>query len=297
MKRNLLHTSKYFFVIVLFVSLFCQPASAETIRIMAANTTSGNHQAYQDPGIRIFKGLRPDIILIQEFSYENGSIEKLVNEAFGSNLPFFRESLEGDGGNSALPNGIISRFPILETGEIADTNISNRDFPWTRIDIPGKSDLWVVSVHWKAGGSDSNRRSQQASSLISELRNLVPNGDLLAIGGDFNTSNRSESSLAILNALVNTSGPNYPVDQQGDPDTNSSRKKPYDAIYVDEDLEALEIPVVIGNNEFPNGLVFDSRVYSPLSDVTPIQKADSGAPQMQHMAVIRDFEIVHDGST
>ena len=37
-----------------------------TQRIVAANISSGNHQSYQDPGIRILKGLAPDVVAIQE---------------------------------------------------------------------------------------------------------------------------------------------------------------------------------------------------------------------------------------
>jgi hypothetical protein len=50
------------------------PAQTQIIRIMSANTTSGNNQSYRDPGNRIFDGLHPDIVLIQEFNiYINSS--------------------------------------------------------------------------------------------------------------------------------------------------------------------------------------------------------------------------------
>jgi len=37
--------------------------------------------------------------------------------------------------------------------------------------------------------------------------------------------------------------------------------------------------------------VFDSRVFQPLADVAPIQPGDSAAPNMQHMAIVRDFLV------
>ena len=40
-----------------------------------------------------------------------------------------------------------------------------------------------------------------------------------------------------------------------------------------------------------NGLVFDSRAYSPVSDVSPVLPADSSSVNMQHMAVVKDFRI------
>lgn len=59
----------------------------------------------------------------------------------------------------------------------------------------------------------------------------------------------------------------------------------------DADLEAKRVPVVIGARSFPAGLVFDTRVYSPLSDVAPARQSDSGASAMQHMAVIKAFTV------
>jgi hypothetical protein len=49
--------------------------------------------------------------------------------------------------------------------------------------------------------------------------------------------------------------------------------------------------VTIGAASFPSGLVFDSRVYTPLADVSPIQLGDSAAVNMQHMAVVRDIQL------
>jgi hypothetical protein len=53
----------------------------------------------------------------------------------------------------------------------------------------------------------------------------------------------------------------------------------------------MQMPVEIAANRFPFGLVFDSRVYDPVSDVLPVLETDSAAVGMQHMAVVRDFLI------
>ena len=47
--------------------------------------------------------------------------------------------------------------------------------------------------------------------------------------------------------------------------------------------------VVFASHSFPKGLVFDSRVYTPLSDVAPVLQLDSG--NAQHMAVVKDFVV------
>jgi hypothetical protein len=57
------------------------------------------------------------------------------------------------------------------------------------------------------------------------------------------------------------------------------------------DLAALQVPTRIGAQSFPNGLVFDSGVFTPLSDVAPVQPSDSGASNMQHMPVVKDFVL------
>ncbi len=47
--------------------------------------------------------------------------------------------------------------------------------------------------------------------------------------------------------------------------------------------------MIIGGSTFTNGLVVDTRVYTPISEIAPAMAADSGANQMQHMAVVKDF--------
>ncbi len=62
-------------------------------------------------------------------------------------------------------------------------------------------------------------------------------------------------------------------------------------VYVDTDLNAFSTSVVIGNSVFANGLVADTRVYTPISEISPALSTDSGATGMQHMAVVRDFLV------
>ncbi len=272
------------FAIALVIA--CPHAVAdEVIRIMAANTTSGNNQSY-DPGegIRIFQGLDPDIVLIQEFNYSSNSFESFVDTAFGPEFSYFRES-----GGEQIPNGVISRYPILQSGEWIDAQVGNRDFVWARIDIPGDKDLWAVSVHFLT--SSESVRNAQATALVGFIQANIPAADYLVVGGDFNTDNFDEPALGTLSNIVNTSG--RPSDQNGITGTNSSRAKPYDQVLPDPDLNLLETAVVISGHGFtyPDGLVFDSRVFTPLSAAAPVLSGDSSATNMQHMAVIRDFQI------
>ncbi|MCG8366312.1 MAG: pre-peptidase C-terminal domain-containing protein [Pseudanabaenales cyanobacterium] len=272
---------------ILLMATFADKGLAQTtLRIMAANTSSGNRQSY-DPGegTRIFQGLDPDIVLIQEFNIGDNSdsaIRNWIDTTFGDEFVYYRES------DAQIPNGVISRYPILDAGEWDDPEVSNRDFAWAQIDIPGDNDLWAISVHLLT--RNSTVRNAEAIALLEFIQAQVPEEDYLVIGGDFNTRSAREDALRTLAAVVNTSPP-YPVDQDGDGDTNASRRRPYDWVFEDADLNQYKIPVQIGANTFPDGLVFDSRTYHPLYEVAPVRRNDSGAVNMQHMAVIKDFSI------
>ena len=256
------------------------------VRLMAANTTSGTLQSY-DPGhgIRIFQGTKPDVVMIQEFNYGDNSataIRGFVDTTFGSTFHYYRE------GGATIANGVISRWPILAAGEWDDPYVSNRDFAWARIDVPGPKDLWVVSVHLLT--ADATTRNNEATNLVSQIKANIPTGDYLVIGGDFNTDSRSESCFSTFSQVVTTSSP-YPADKNGNGNTNASRGKPYDHVLVDADLRAYQTATVIGSSSFSAGLVVDTRVYSPLSDISPALSTDSGSTNMQHMAVIKDFLV------
>jgi endonuclease/exonuclease/phosphatase family metal-dependent hydrolase len=271
------------------VGVHADALSSVRIRLMAANTTSGTGQDY-DPGhgLRIFQGTDPDVVMIQEFSYKTSSdadLRAFVDTAFGPGFHYYRE------GGAQIPNGVISRWPIIAAGEWDDPYVSNRDFAWARIDVPGPKDLWVVSVHLLTSSSGS--RSSEASSLVNRIKANVPVGDYLAIGGDFNTGSRTESCFSTFSQVVTTASP-YPADRNGNTNTNASRNEPYDHVLVDSDLRQYQTAVVIGGSSYANGLVVDTRVHSPLSEISPALLGDSGASGMQHMAVIKDFLIPGD---
>jgi endonuclease/exonuclease/phosphatase family metal-dependent hydrolase len=253
------------------------------VRITAANLSSGNNQSY-DPGhgIRILQGVHADVILMQEMNYGDNStakIRELVDAVCGTQCAYTR-------GSGQIPNGVVSRFPIVESGTWTDPKVSNRDFCWARIDVPGPVDLWAVSVHLLT--SNPTDRAAEATALVADLQGKVPAGDHIVVGGDFNTSIRDEPALMNFGALFSVAAP-YPVDGNGNGNTSAPRTKPYDWVLPTPGLRARETPVVIGAAHFDTGLVVDTRVYTPIADLAPALTSDSGAPSMQHMAVVRDF--------
>ena len=197
----------------------------------------------------------------------------------GPSFSYFREA------GVQIPNGVVSRFPILAAGSWTDPQTSNRGFAWARIDIPGPKDLWAVSVHLLT--SSEQNRNLEATALVALVQAMVPAADYLVIGGDFNTDVRDEPCITTLGAVVSTAGPD-PVDMAGNPNSNAGRTKPYDRVLADADLAPLQAPVVVGSSTHASGLVLDTRVYTPLGDVATAPSSDSAAPSMQHMGVIKD---------
>ena len=253
------------------------------LRVVAANLTSGNLQKW-DPGEgrQILQGLKPDVALMQEFNIGTNSEadrRAFVDATFGTDFCFH---IQAGGG---IPNGVVTRWPILDAGQWIDPQVNNRAFAWAQIDVPGPRDLWAVSVHLLTTAA---MRPAEAEALVLSINQFVPPSDLLVIGGDFNSSNRNETAIVTLSQVVRTAGP-HPVDGNNNQNTNAGRTQPYDWVMADADLFALQVPVRIGATGYDAGLVFDSRVFNPLTDVPPVAVGDSAASNMQHMAVVKDF--------
>ena len=260
-----------------------------TIRVMAANLTSGNYQRYEAPGIRIFQGLKPDIVAVQEFNCTNDTpadIQAFVNLAFGPSFTYYREPATYN-----IPNGIISRYPIVGSGSWDDPELSDRGFAWARLDVPGTNDLYVVSVHLKASSADTAIRARQSTNLVNLINASFPSNAWIILAGDCNISDPSEACYKNLTAAFSDSP--VPADAAGDSDTNLGRAERYDYVFPSKSLQPCLTATALPSRSFANGLVFDSRVYTPLSDVAPVASGDSGVSGMQHMAVVRSFAIPH----
>lgn len=261
-----------------------------TIRVMAANL-NGNTQSIQPFEVDIYKGLKPDVVCIQEFNYANNTaadFRALLDDAFGTNYSYYRES-----GSLQIPNGIISRYPIIESGRWVDTQVSNRGFAWARIDLPGSNDLYAVSVHLLT--SSSSVRGTEANNLKALILANFPTNAWIVIGGDFNTDSRSETAVTTFASLCPDSPIPTDAESGGDYDSNANRNKPYDYVLASKSFTNYLTNVVFASHSFSKGLVFDSRVYTPLSDVSPVVYGDSG--QGQHMAILKDFSIPVSGSS
>jgi endonuclease/exonuclease/phosphatase family metal-dependent hydrolase len=266
-----------------------------TVRVMAANLTSGNNQLYEAPGVRIFQGLKPDIVAIQEFNYGSkpsspAQIRSFVDLAFGTNFQYFRETNALE--NYTIPNGVISRYPIVAADSWDDTtSITDRGFAWARIQLPGTNLLQVVSVHLKASSSSSAQRAIQATNLTRLIQANIPSNAWLIVAGDFNIGSPGEAALAEFKTYLCDSPVPTDAVSGGDADTNEGRTERYDYVLASFSFTNQLTGVTLASHTFPNGLVFDSAVYAPITDVAPVMTNDSHVTGMQHMGVVKDFEI------
>lgn len=276
------------------------PAVQLELRLMAANLTSGNYQSY-DPGhgIRLMAGCRADVYMVQEFNYGGNTPDDyraLADVVCGTECSY-------SAGVGHIPNGVISRWPIVESGAWDDPTVPDRDLDWARIDLPGARDLVVVSVHLHTSpAADQVDAAQIVAARIAEHRAAEPGCCWYVVGGDFNgQSSVSDKGFGAWKGepVFFVDGP-HPVGEDGAPGTNASRSKQYDYVLLDTDLRAYQVPLVFDAMDggqpltYPDGLVFDTRDFddSVLDRYFwPAMEGDSGAPSMQHMGVIKAVRI------
>ena len=256
----------------------------DSFTLVSANLTSGGNQKYNGPGAAILQGLKPDVVAIQEFNVTNaGGHRAFVDLNFGPEFDYFVEP------SGSLPNGVISRWPIVAAGEWDDPQLTDRDFVWATIAVPGGRRLHVVSVHLHASGGSSSREIE-SQWLTNYLRQAdFHPGDYVAVAGDLNTQTRFEAALQILETALEND--RVPADQNADTDTNQNRDKPYDYVLPADRLNGRHLAATMANQVFAEGLVFDTRLWSPPDLPYPVEVYDSSALAMQHMAVLKTFAL------
>ena len=246
--------------------------------------------------------------MLQELRFgtdDDAGMQTFADLLLGAGSSWCREVIDSAGD---LPNGIFSRFPIFDCGEWQDSRVTNRDYAWARIDVPGPTDLWAISVHLHtAAGS----RPLEGAELRDNVLNNIPAGDFVVLGGDLNTDTSDplvEPIFAVLDDVFVVQP--QPADQFGNPGTNTNRlirladggldpqrNKPYDWVMANPELTAREVPVVVSDGvttyTLPHGFIIDTRVFDvgTIGLIAPAQLGDSAALNMQHMGVVRDFDL------
>lgn len=277
-----------------------QPPHLLRLRIVAANLTSGNNQSY-DPGhgIAIMRALKGDVYLVQEFNYgSNGAADRqaMADAVCG-------EHCDWHVGKGRIPNGIISRWPIILAGAWEDPTVSDRDLTWALIDLPGSKDLFAISVHLHTSpASDQVQAAKVVAKNVLQHQQTHPGCCYYVVGGDFNgTAAVSDNGFGQYASVpLFDVKPPHPADPFGNPNTNANRTKQLDFVLLGVGLRPFQVAVTYEAKGYgpalvyPDGLVFDSRCYSQLQlDIyfPGVHVSDSAAPNMQHMAVVKDVEV------
>ena len=139
-------------------------------------------------------------------------------------------------------------------------------------------------------------------SYVETSLALNPSSTYVVVGGDLNVENSSEWCLQTFATFLEPD--NYrPQDRFGNKNTNQNRSKPYDWIMPNQELDDFADTLVIGTEdyEYDDGIVFDSHVFcrcaptpgpnEPLWNIQSIRYGDSHSSVMDHMAVMRVFDI------
>ena len=266
----------------------------DTVSVMAANITSGSNQEYEDHGNRILQALGPDVVLLQEFNMTNGTTAAAyrawVDQNFGTNYQYCVQT------GVSIPNGVVSRWPISSWGVWDDTTLTDRDFVWAKIELPGTQKLYAVSLHIKASSGYESQRTTETRALTNYIANAGwESGAYIAIGGDFNLQVRTETALSVLTSSI-VRDTYQPADQNNNKNTNSGRDNPYDLVLPSTNLNARHRTLSLWGYNYTNGIVFDTRLTWANGLPPPSLYTNSATLNMQHMGVMKVFELEKDAT-
>lgn len=256
-------------------------AASCKVRLVSANISSGNRQSYEGHAARIFQALHPSVVLVQEFNVPNDDRASFVRSTFGGEYTY---SVEAD---SSIPNGVISRFPILAHGEWKNSvPNANRDYAWARIEMPGGDRMLAVSVHLR---TKAGPRASEERELVEFINKSRQSGDVVVLGGDFNHDASLAAEMAGAAEFLNLGAP-APRNGRGGAGTNATLSKKLDLLLVGHKWTARERAVNIAGKSYEHGAVFHSDM-AEAAALLPALPGDSFAPNMQHMPVVRDFDF------
>ncbi|MCC6449191.1 MAG: choice-of-anchor J domain-containing protein [Candidatus Aureabacteria bacterium] len=271
-------------------------ARADELRVMSWNVSKLTTKAGIET-VRIIQGLQPDVACLQEWYVDypgDYDFDGWVSTAFGAEFVYHRAS------SGYQPNGIVSRWDILSSGSWPDLQRANYYHDWAVIDLPGATNLQVVSVHLHS--SDEAIRKAQIKDVIDYIETNFSNSHYLMLGGDFNTANRTSEPIPTLLNSTNWSGSCWvttsdgtPTDQAGgDDDTNVNRTYNYDWLIPNTLLGAEIMNLDLGEDSgaYAGGIVFDSRVFTPLSAVAPAQYGDTANGDQDHCPVMKSYDVL-----
>lgn len=148
------------------------------------------------------KSLQPSIVILHDGRIGDGSWGEMydwMETNFGSQFKGFRDYA----GPDDHPTGVLSSLPVIEAGPLRDPTTSDTNFSWARISTPDSKDLWVFSADFS---QKRKERKEQAERLLKGIRDRVPVGGRVILGGDLAFAQPAEPALRILRSYFDQSG-------------------------------------------------------------------------------------------
>jgi hypothetical protein len=137
--------------------------------------------------------------------------------------------------------------------------------------------------------SSATARASEANNLTALMQSNFPSNAWVVLAGDFNTDTRTEAAMGTFGTFLSDNPIPSDAESGGNSNTSVNRNHPHDYVLPSFALTNYLTVSEFASHSFSQGLVFDSRVYTPLSDVVPVQFGDSS--NAQHMAVLKDFQF------
>jgi len=199
---------------------------------------------------RIMLAVDPDIICLQEVIDTTSSINDIephLNNLLGGSWE------SNTGSANFIKNAIISRYPFIRDGNDSVPASSTRSLTWALIDLPDETyntDIYGISVHFKAGGSVSDEEQRQdsadaASNWFADLttaggNDTLPNNTPIFLTGDTNVRDtppiRTEQPWQTILTGDIIDNNQYGADRPGDWDgTGFAEFFPRDVYTLDSD--------------------------------------------------------------
>lgn len=169
------------------------------IRVMSWNVLWGGASAEPDAHARVINAMRPDVVLVQEWTRGETPAEQ-VADWFDANAPWGKR-INGRGWNAASGDGwgvaVATPHPVSARGpqRLMAGGGGRWDFPVrlasAAIDTPA-GEIVFGSIHYKCCGSldsaEDARRLVEAAAVRGALRTLAERSEArpVVLGGDFN---------------------------------------------------------------------------------------------------------------
>lgn len=192
--------------------------------------------------------LRPDVIMLQEVLQNENLPNQAATLAYRLGYEDFHfVSVNAEGAPKRYGNAILSRHPILETGERKlEPRNDYRTAAYARIDVGGRPvSVYSTHLHYSGGGPGTEVRQRQIEDLLDFIE--LTKGDApVVIGGDFN----AKPDTAELELVTSRYGDAFAaVVQPGDVTTLNTAKghtaRRIDYVYAGPELDPLRAEIVL----------------------------------------------------